>query len=155
MTKPGTRTLQFAAPFLAIIQLSATIHLCEAEVDVSCMPASPPPPAVRVPQTSMGVTQLPNEKLDWLLNAKFGMFIHWGLYSGVGRGEWVMQNEGILPEDYRQYAYPASGEACFDAANYHPEAWAQLAKDAGMKFMCLTTRHHDGFCLHQHANFAP
>jgi len=107
----------------------------------------PPKPEVRVPQTSLGITQLPNEKLDWLLDAKFGMFIHWGLYSGVGRGEWVMQNEGILPEDYRQYAYPDSGDAYFDAADYHPEAWAQLAKDAGMKLMCLTTRHHDGFCL--------
>ena len=109
--------------------------------------AIPPEPAVRVPQASMGITQLSDEKMQWFLDAKFGMFIHWGLYSGVGRGEWVMQNEGIPPEKYRQYAYPESGDAYFDAADYHPEAWAQLAKDAGMKWMCLTTRHHEGFCL--------
>ncbi len=104
-------------------------------------------PAARVPQTSMGVTQLPNEKLDWLLDAKFGMFIHWGLYAGPGRGEWLMENQGMSPEQYRRYAYPESGDAYFDANDYHPQAWAQLAKDAGMKWMCLTARHHDGFCL--------
>jgi alpha-L-fucosidase len=109
--------------------------------------AAPPKPDLRVPQTEMGVTQLPNEKLNWFLDGKFGMFIHWGLYSGIGRGEWVMNNEGILPDKYRQYAFPQSGDAYFDAANYHPDQWAQLAKDAGMKWMCLTTRHHEGFSL--------
>ncbi|MEY4489865.1 MAG: hypothetical protein RIQ79_2373 [Verrucomicrobiota bacterium] len=103
--------------------------------------------AVRVPRMDMGITQLSNEKLDWFLDAKFGMFIHWGLYSGPARGEWVMEREGISPEAYRQFAYPESGDAYFDAADYHPEAWAQLAKDAGMKWMCLTTRHHEGFSL--------
>jgi alpha-L-fucosidase len=150
MTRQRIQILQLVAPFLAIIQLSATIHLRGAEVATAEMASSlprPPEPAVRVPKTSMGITQLSNEKLDWLLDAKFGMFIHWGLYSGVGRGEWVMQNEGISPEKYRQYAYPESGEAYFDAADYNPEAWAQLAKDAGMKWMCLTARHHDGFSL--------
>ena len=110
-------------------------------------PGIPPEPAPRTPQTQMGITQLSNDKLDWLLDAKFGMFIHWGLYSGPGRGEWFMQNQGILPEKYRQFAFPESGDAYFDAADYHPEAWAKLAKDAGMKWMCLTARHHDGFCL--------
>jgi alpha-L-fucosidase len=108
---------------------------------------APPEPAVRVPRTDMGIAQLPNEKLDWFLDAKFGMFIHWGLYSGPGKGEWLMENKGMAPEKYREYAYPQSGEAYFDAADYHPESWAQLAKDAGMKWMCLTTRHHDGFSL--------
>ena len=131
--------MQFAVLFLAIFVARAFAADTEATV--------PPEPALRVPQTSMGITQLSNEKLDWLLDGKFGMFIHWGLYSGVGRGEWVMQNEGIPPEKYRQYAFPESGNEYFDAADYHPEAWAKLAKDAGMKWMCLTTRHHDGFCL--------
>ena len=110
-------------------------------------PSAPPEPAPRVPQTQMNITQLSNDKLEWLLDARFGMFIHWGLYSGPGRGEWVMENQGILPEKYRQYAFPESGDAYFDAADYHPEAWAKLANDAGMKWMCLTARHHDGFCL--------
>ena len=103
--------------------------------------------AMRVPRTEMGISQLPNEKLNWLLDAKFGMFIHWGLYSGAGRGEWVMENEGIPPEKYRQFASPDSGDAYFDAADYRPEAWAKIARDAGMKWMCLTARHHDGFSL--------
>ncbi len=107
----------------------------------------PTEPAMRVPQTQMGVAQLPNEKLDWLLDAKFGLFIHWGLYSVPARGEWFMENQGMSPEEYRKFAFPQNGEAYFDAADYHPESWAQLAKDAGMKWMCLTTRHHDGFCL--------
>ena len=109
--------------------------------------AVPPEPLPRVPQTQMGIAQLPNEKLQWLLDDKFGMFIHWGLYSGIGRGEWVMEHEAIAPEAYRKYAYPESGDAHFDAADYHPQAWAQLAKDAGMRWMCLTARHHEGFCL--------
>ena len=109
--------------------------------------SAPPIPVVRVPRTEMGISQLPNEKLEWLLDAKFGMFIHWGLYSGPGVGEWVMENKSIRPDDYRKYAFPESGDAYFDAADFHPEQWAQLAKDAGMKSMCLTTRHHDGFSL--------
>src|SRR5947209_13542906 len=73
-----------------------------------------PQPAARIPQTQMGVAQLPNEKLQWMLDDKFGMFIHWGLYSGIARGEWVMEHEGIPPEQYRKYAYPQSGDAYFD-----------------------------------------
>ncbi|MGN6504041.1 MAG: alpha-L-fucosidase [Tepidisphaeraceae bacterium] len=107
----------------------------------------PPRLEARVPQTDQGIPQLSNEKMAWLQDAKFGMFIHWGLYSGIGRGEWYMENNGVLPEDYRKYAYPDSGDAYFDAAHYDPKAWAQLARDAGMKWMCLTARHHDGFCL--------
>jgi hypothetical protein len=141
---------QIVFTLLAAIQLTGPIYLHGADVAVAEMEPTlsrPPDPEIRVQQTSMGITQLPNDKLDWLLDVKFGIFVHWGLYSGVGRGEWVMQNEGISPETHRPYAYPESGDVYFDAADYHPEAWAQLAKDAGMKWMCLTTRHHDGFWL--------
>jgi alpha-L-fucosidase len=110
-------------------------------------PSFPAAPELRVPKTDMGIAQLPNEELDWLLDAKLGMFIHWGLYSGPGKGEWLMENQAIPPEQYRKYAFPESGDEYFDAANYDPQQWAQLAKDAGMKWMCLTARHHDGFCL--------
>ena len=102
MKKEMARVPQFVAAFLAIL----VTHAFAADIQ----PIAPPELAARVPRTSMGITQLPNERIDWLLDAKFGMFIHWGLYSGVGRGEWVMQNEGILPEDYRQYAYPMAVE---------------------------------------------
>lgn len=133
-----------------VIRVGIVPLLCCFAVNVIAADTAPgtlTAPAERVPQTAMGITQLSNDKLEWFLDAKFGMFIHWGLYSGAGHGEWYMENQGILPDKYRQYAYPESGDAYFDAADYHPEAWAQLAKDAGMKWMCLTTRHHEGFCL--------
>ncbi len=110
-------------------------------------PLVPSRPPARVPKSDLGIEQLPNEKLQWLLDAKFGMFIHWGIYSGVGKGEWYMEKHAVAFDDYRKYAYPESGDAYFDAANFKPEEWAKLAKDAGMKWMCLTARHHDGFCL--------
>jgi alpha-L-fucosidase len=100
----------------------------------------------------MEISQLPTEKLDWLLDAKLGMFIHWGLYAGPGRGEWVMENEAIPPEKYRKLATPEAGDEYFDAKDYDPKAWAQLAKEAGMKWMCLTARHHDGFALYDYAH---
>ena len=131
--------LKLAALFCALAAASDALAMTHADHPITR--------AVRIPRTEMGVAQLPNEKLDWFLDAKFGMFIHWGLYSGPGRGEWVMENEGISPEKYSRFAYPESGDSWFDAAGYQPEAWARLAKDAGMKWMCLTARHHDGFSL--------
>jgi alpha-L-fucosidase len=111
------------------------------------LPEKPPRPPERELKTEMGITQLSDEQMKWLLDAKFGMFIHWGLYSGPGKGEWVMENQGIPAEQYRKYAFPESGGEYFDAKDFRPAKWAQLAKDAGMGWMCLTTRHHDGFCL--------
>ena len=72
---------------------------------------------------------------------RFGMFIHWGLYALLGRGEWVMYNEAIPAEEYRKLM------DSFTAEKFDARAWARTAKDAGMKYMVLTTRHHDGFSL--------
>lgn len=72
---------------------------------------------------------------------RFGMFIHWGIYAIPARGEWVRSQERISVEDYQPF---------FDSFNpyeYDPKAWAKLAKEAGMKYAVLTTKHHDGFCL--------
>jgi alpha-L-fucosidase len=70
------------------------------------------------------------------------MFIHWGPYAVAGRGEWVMNRERIPFPEYRdRYA------ANFHAANYDPARWAALARECGMKYVTLTTRHHDGFAL--------
>lgn len=111
------------------------------------LPERPPRPATRLLVTDQGVTQLPDEKMAWMLDAKLGMFIHWGLYSGPGRGEWVMENEGIRPENYRRFAFPDSKTEFFDAKDFRPAEWAALAKEAGMGWLCLTARHHDGFSL--------
>lgn len=70
------------------------------------------------------------------------MFIHWGPYSVAGRGEWIANRELIPREEY-DLKYAES----FHAKNYDPTAWAELARSAGMKYVVLTTRHHDGFAL--------
>jgi alpha-L-fucosidase len=97
-------------------------------------------------KTEGGVTTLPAEDTEWYLNAKFGMFIHWGVYSAVDKGnEWVMHTKAYTPEAYRALAEdPQTG---FTAAQFNPAAWAELAKNAGMKYTVLTTRHHDGYAL--------
>lgn len=95
----------------------------------------------------LGLKSQPDGKLDWLLDAKFGMFIHWGLYAGLEKGEWVMHQSAIRPEEYRQYAYPSSGDKYFAADKYDPAKWAKLAKASGMKYMTMTAMHHDGYAL--------
>jgi alpha-L-fucosidase len=92
------------------------------------------------------VTQQPDEVIDWFLDAKFGMFIHWGVYAAMDEGsEWVMHNKAYTPEYYKQRAEdPESG---FTASDYDPRQWAKLAKTAGMRYMVLTARHHDGYAL--------
>ena len=82
-----------------------------------------------------------NNKSKWFREAGVGMFIHWGVYSVIGRGEWVMQQEQMLLDEYDKYIPE------FTADKYNPYEWAQLAKIAGMRYMVLTTKHHDGFCL--------
>jgi alpha-L-fucosidase len=80
-------------------------------------------------------------RLDWWADARFGMFVHWGLYSLLGRGEWVMACEGIRPGEYERLADR------FVPGTDTPRRWAALAKQAGMRYVVLTTKHHDGFCL--------
>lgn len=80
------------------------------------------------------------------MDAKLGMFIHWGPYAGPARGEWWMHNGPVTPENYKKYVTDATSEQ-FTADAYDPAAWAQLAKDFGAKYTTLTTRHHDGFAL--------
>jgi alpha-L-fucosidase len=69
------------------------------------------------------------------------MFVHWGLYAILARGEWVMYQERIPPDEYALLAQQ------FSPDDFNADAWVALAERAGMKYMVLTTRHHDGFCL--------
>ena len=82
-----------------------------------------------------------SDRLAWWQEGRFGMFIHWGIYAVPGRGEWVMYHEGWSNEEYARFADD------FTAKHYSPKDWVALAQDAGMKYMVLTTRHHDGYCL--------
>ena len=77
----------------------------------------------------------------WFTDSRFGMFIHWGLYSMPARHEWVRNKEKISNEQYQKYFdrfYPDL---------YNPEEWAEMAKNAGMKYFVITVKHHEGFCL--------
>ncbi len=75
------------------------------------------------------------------MSNKFGMFIHWGLYSITADHEQTIARRDISHTDYESLINQ------FNPVDYNPEQWVLLAKDAGMKYICLTTKHHDGFCL--------
>jgi len=79
--------------------------------------------------------------LDWFIHDRFGLFIHWGLYSLPARHEWVRNREKISNEDYQKYFDH------FDPDLYDPRLWAKEARNAGMKYSVITTKHHEGFCL--------
>src|SRR5689334_14404502 len=78
----------------------------------------------------------------WFQDAKFGMFVHWGVYSLLGKGEWVMTNDKIPIAEYEKLP-PRFNPVKFDA-----DEWVKLAKAAGMKYITITSKHHDGFCMY-------
>ncbi len=80
-------------------------------------------------------------KTDWFIRDRFGMFIHWGIYAAAARHEWIKKYEKMTDERYQRY---------FDHFNpdlYDPKDWARRAREAGMKYFVITTKHHDGFCM--------
>ena len=81
------------------------------------------------------------ERMQWWSDARFGMFIHWGLYALPARHEWVKNYERLTTEQYQKYF------EAFNPVKYDPSRWARAAKAAGMKYAVLTTKHHEGFCL--------
>ncbi|UCG26691.1 MAG: alpha-L-fucosidase, partial [Bacteroidales bacterium] len=81
------------------------------------------------------------ERMAWWTHDRFGMFIHWGLYALPARHEWVKTRERIPEEEYRTYF------ELFNPDLFAPQEWAKMAKDAGMKYAVITTKHHEGFCM--------
>jgi alpha-L-fucosidase len=92
-------------------------------------------------QNSYQPTQANLQARSWYQDAKFGMFIHWGIYSELGAGEWVMEEHRIPVSDYEKLAPQ------FYPVRFDPKQWVALAKAAGMKYITVTSRHHDGFAM--------
>jgi alpha-L-fucosidase len=78
---------------------------------------------------------------EWFQDARFGLFIHWGVYSVLGDGEWVMNTQGIDKKTYEKLP------DFFNPVNYNPKEWVAMAKGAGMKYITITSKHHDGFAM--------
>ncbi len=79
---------------------------------------------------------------EWFQDAKFGLFIHWGVYSVLGDGEWVMNNQQIPIKTYEKIP------AFFNPTQFNPAEWVQMVKDAGMQYITITSKHHDGFAMY-------
>lgn len=78
---------------------------------------------------------------DWFRHARFGMFIHWGVYSLIGEGEWVRSHQRISYDDYEGWVEK------FDPQSVDFDHWAKLAKASGMEYAVFTAKHHDGYCM--------
>jgi len=78
---------------------------------------------------------------QWFQDNKFGLFIHWGVYSVLAKGEWVMNNDKIPIAEYEKLP------ARFNPAEFNPAEWVAMVKDAGMKYITITSKHHDGFAM--------
>jgi alpha-L-fucosidase len=78
---------------------------------------------------------------SWFVHDRFGMFIHWGVYALPSRHEWVQSREKIPPAEYQKYFER------FNPTLYDPQKWATAAREAGMKYVVITSKHHEGFCL--------
>jgi alpha-L-fucosidase len=104
--------------------------------------------AIALSTVAPGVAQAPYRPAaanlaarEWFEDARFGLFVHWGVYSVLGDGEWVMNNRRIPIADYEKLP------ALFNPQQFDPVEWVALAKAAGMKYITITSKHHDGFAM--------
>ena len=120
--------------FLKQMGAAGALALTAANAEALASPAQAASPAEPAQTASRA------QRMAWWHQAKFGMFIHWGLYSVIGQHEWAKEVEGIPIPQYELLA-----------KQFHPKPnaardWAKLAKRAGQKYMVMTTKHHEGFC---------
>jgi alpha-L-fucosidase len=130
MTKTATRLL-------------ASMLVCIAAIQTARVPVHT--------QSAVSSDPARKERLAWFHEAKYGMFIHWGLYAipageykgrrSLGIGEWIMHRLQIPVKEYEALATQ------FNPVKFNADEWVQLAQDAGMKYMVITSKHHDGFAL--------
>ena len=92
-------------------------------------------------QTNYQPTKQNLQAREWFADAKFGLFVHWGVFSVPGSGEWVMNNRNITVKNYTRLM------DFFNPIAFDAHQWVSMAKNAGMKYITLITRHHDGFSM--------
>lgn len=127
-------------------------QICASGMLAASSLGAAPAPAQQGERNFLNETpQQRDRRMEWWRDARFGMFIHWGAYAvpaGVykgrdigGIGEWIMANAGIPPHDYLSYV------RAFNPVEFSGEEWAAAAAGAGMKYMVITSKHHDGFAM--------
>jgi alpha-L-fucosidase len=125
-------------------RLAASFMVCASLFGATAQTPAPKPP-----------DPAKEKRLEWFRDAKYGMFIHWGLYAipagewqgrrCLGLGEWLMHRCQVPVKDYEKLA------AQFNPVKFNADEWVQLAHDAGMKYMVITSKHHDGFAMFKSA----
>jgi alpha-L-fucosidase len=132
-------THRFLLLLISLLPAAASLTNSYADGATNSVPTPPSAatPSLRAPET----TEQHDARMDWWRKAKFGMFIHWGLYAIPADGEWHMRAHKVPLAEYKKYA------AEFNPTQFDADAWASVAHDAGMKYMVLTTKHHDGFAM--------
>ena len=116
---------------IAALALVALVALATA---LGAQQSAPTPAADSVPAVRLAAR-------EWFRDARFGLFIHWGVYSLLGRAEWVMENQKIPVGTYEWLA------STFDPVKFDAHTWVSLAKAAGVRYITITARHHDGFSM--------
>src|SRR5262245_60780424 len=143
-------------PYLiALLLPSLVVAVITCSTSNECLAKDPPAPKITKLPPALPAPASHDEKMEWFREAKFGLFIHWGLYcipagewNGQrvpGIGEWIMHNAPVPVKEYEKLAKR------FDPVKFNAEKWVQMAEDAGMKYIVITSKHHDGFAMyHSH-----
>ena len=150
-------TRSFTPSALLTISALLAVHAPSFAADAPPAPATPAPP-VTIDYHKDETVDQKNERLQWWREARFGMFIHWGIYSvpaGIYKGkqiphigEWIMNDAKIPVAEYAEYAKE------FNPTKFDADKFVETAQNAGMKYIVITTKHHDGFAMF-HSQVSP